>query len=155
MARLFLALILLVPLACTGRVAPDGPATSALARLAKIEQSGEPSIFATSEQRLVPLTLTNKGAHSWSSAGKSAVFLGYRWRGQSVLEGERTPLPVDVQPGQAVDLVVLVRAPKAAGEYELEWDLVEEGAGWFGASGARSRCRSRSGSRRRGRHGLT
>src|SRR5438093_299545 len=50
--------------------------------------------------------------------------------------GERTPLPHSLRPGDAAVLDCRVRAPHTAGRYRLEFDLQRNFVGWFTAAGA-------------------
>ena len=48
----------------------------------------------------------------------------------------RSPLPRDVGPGEAVDLLIVAPLPAEPGRYILEMDLVDEGIAWFGSLGS-------------------
>ncbi len=50
-------------------------------------------------------------------------------------DGVRTALPQRVAPGERLSLQPVVRAPDAAGEYLLEWDMLQEDVTWFSAKG--------------------
>jgi hypothetical protein len=45
-------------------------------------------------------------------------------------------LPYDVEPGDTVGLSAEVTAPEEPGEYSLEFDLMQEGTGWFAEHGS-------------------
>jgi stage II sporulation protein D len=84
----------------------------------------------------VDVRVTNTGLHSWPAAGAAPVRLGYHWLDASgnavVWDGPRISLPQDVAPGRDLSLRVDVRAPDNEGEYQLVWDMVQDGGiGWF------------------------
>jgi hypothetical protein len=72
--------------------------------------------------------------------GEAAVAIGYHWLGPDgapvVWDGERTPVPCRVDPGQAVLVSARVRVPADPGAYLLQWDAVHATGGWFGGAGA-------------------
>jgi hypothetical protein len=65
------------------------------------------------------------------------VFVSYHWysdRDASLVyewDGCRSPLSVNLQPGESTELFMMVRVPSLAGEYLLRPDLVEEGIAWY------------------------
>jgi cell division septation protein DedD len=67
------------------------------------------------------------------------VNLAYHWLDQKgrmvVFDGERTPLPHDLKPGESVTLKALIQPPEKAGSYTLEITLVQEGVAWFPEKG--------------------
>jgi hypothetical protein len=99
----------------------------------------------------IPLTVsfTNEGDASWPDNltasplqpdGRYAVRLSYSWRpsdgGQAQRSADRANLPHAVAPGQTVSLPIVVRAPEAAGAYELQIELLQELYFWFADHGA-------------------
>jgi SAM-dependent methyltransferase len=91
----------------------------------------------------------NVGTLPWPCRGPDAVRFSYHWRprGQPsylVFEGERTPLPRGLRPGEEAVLKGRVAAPNTAGWFLLELDLVAGPAGWFDGPGpatTRAACR--------------
>jgi len=87
----------------------------------------------------VPVRLQNIGDRTWDASGPHAFALSYHLAdtdGQSVnYDGVRTPLPLDVAPGAAVDLQAQVVAPTSRGTYVIEWDGVQEAVTWFSWAG--------------------
>lgn len=81
------------------------------------------------------VTVRNESRDSWPG-----VNLSYHWLDQSghevVHDGRRTPLPKDVQPGQAVRSDFAIESPPVPGAYLLVVDLVYEEVGWFGTHGS-------------------
>lgn len=71
-------------------------------------------------------------------SGAYAVRLAYRWHRAS-WSGPyqaRSDLREPLAPGQAATVWIPVIAPAEPGDYQLQFDLVEEGVAWFAAKGA-------------------
>jgi len=84
----------------------------------------------------VQIKVRNRSFRVWSSREQETPdYLSYHWldkRGAFVIwDGERTPLPKDIRPGEEADLMLLVKAPDRAGKYDLAVELVREGLAWF------------------------
>ena len=81
------------------------------------------------------LRLENAGSAPWLSRGKEGVQLAYHWLdtlgNPIVWDGTRTPFPRRVEPGETVEVVAPVLAPRPPGSYRLAFDLVEELRFWF------------------------
>jgi ABC-type polysaccharide/polyol phosphate transport system ATPase subunit len=77
--------------------------------------------------------------HGQSSAGAGVVMLSYhwldRWGNMHQLLGLGTPLPNDLQPGEAVAMQSTLIPPTVPGQYRLEIDLMGDGRGWFSRHG--------------------
>ncbi|MCM3877288.1 MAG: hypothetical protein NEA02_12845 [Thermoanaerobaculia bacterium] len=92
------------------------------------------------------MTVANQSDQVWPAAAWNAsgpvVNLAYHWRAldDSVLvnDGLRTPLPFDLGPERSVAFRASVALPETPGRYLLEFDLVQEGVGWFAAHGSPS-----------------
>jgi hypothetical protein len=82
----------------------------------------------------------NASDAAWVPGGEAAVAIGYHWLGPDdapvVRDGERTPVPCRVEPGQSVLVSARVRAPADPGAYLLQWDAAHATRGWLGDSGA-------------------
>jgi hypothetical protein len=89
------------------------------------------------------LSLRNAGNTLWLSSPEKRT--GHVAVGGHLLDAEghlldldflRVPLPRDVAPGATIDVECPLVAPPAAGRYQLELDLVDEGVAWFGSRGS-------------------
>ncbi len=87
--------------------------------------------FSPGERRALHFRLHNSSSMAWLP--DSDIRLSYRWIGRPG-EGERTPLPAPVAPGETAIIPLTVTAPSEAGELELEVDLVHEHVRWFETS---------------------
>jgi SAM-dependent methyltransferase len=79
----------------------------------------------------------NVGWRVWSSASPDKPdYVSYHWldaRGAAVVvwDGERTPLPRDIGPGEELDLLLRIKTPERPGRFILAVDMVQEGEAWF------------------------
>ncbi len=83
--------------------------------------------------------VSNYGQRTWPAGGANPVYLSYHIfsaTGATVVwDGSRGVLPVDVAPGQTVNVTVSAQFPPTAGAYVFAWDLVQEGVAWFSSLG--------------------
>lgn len=80
----------------------------------------------------VKIMVKNTGTMPWVNSGPNPFHLAYHWTGPAPhYEGERTPLPHNVQPGDTVTIDATLKTPATAGTYTLQWDMVHEGVTWF------------------------
>jgi SAM-dependent methyltransferase len=110
---------------------------------AEIELQEEPLRLAPGAGAMVPVRVTNRSSHSWPAAGKDGWYLvtvANHWlneKGARVVNDDaRAALSHDVRPGEAAVVELEVRAPDTSGQYQLEVDLVQEGAAWFADRGS-------------------
>jgi hypothetical protein len=54
------------------------------------------------------------------------------------IEGERTPLPAMLQPGESLGVEMRVVAPEQGRDLVLKITLVQEGVAWFMSKGGKS-----------------
>ena len=95
------------------------------------------------ERVTADVTVKNVSSVTWPSKPNAknlqAVNLAYHWsdkKGRIVIfDGERTPLPYDLKPGESVTLKAAIQPPEKAGSYILEITLVQEGVAWFPEKG--------------------
>src|SRR5262245_47674354 len=85
-------------------------------------QAPQELTIATGSRMSVPVTLTNTGANTWDSDAPQPFRLSYHWllpdEDRVVSwEGLRTTFPARVRPGETVNLVALVEAPREPGRY--------------------------------------
>ena len=97
-----------------------------------------PSTMVAGQVNAVRIVVRNRGSKTWQADGYNQVRLGYHWHyaagglvPSSLWADLRTPLPHDLRPDETVELVAEVAAPRAAGDYVLKWDMVEEMVTWF------------------------
>jgi len=97
-----------------------------------------PLASAPGERLFGVIALTNEGWETWTT-GANAIFASYHWldeHGRVVqFDGERTPLPRAIRPGETCDVALAVHAPAEVGRYQLAIDLVREGVTWFSEAG--------------------
>lgn len=85
----------------------------------------------------VTVTVTNEGSLLWSSEAEKPINLGGRW--YRVSDGTRSNIEMhwtldkDVPPGETLMMTVSLVVPERSGEYEFQWDLIQEGVVWFSA----------------------
>ncbi|MDO8506483.1 MAG: N-acetylmuramoyl-L-alanine amidase, partial [Candidatus Limnocylindria bacterium] len=98
--------------------------------------------FNAGQTATVPVTITNAGKGTFPTTSSYPVNLGYHWydtSGKAVLwDGGRTKLPADLLAGQSAQLQAQVTAPPQGGQYQLRFDLVQEGVSWFTQKGVPS-----------------
>jgi hypothetical protein len=86
----------------------------------------------------------NESEARWPSTGDAAqrfrIYVGNHWLDPSgrvlVNDDARASLPFDLAPGEELEVPLVVNAPRAAGAYVLELDLVQESVSWFGLRGS-------------------
>jgi len=93
------------------------------------------------------VSFANRGDEVWpdvlsgdpvNRAGGYAVRLTCQWvdpKDPTRKPGRRIELPRPVRPGETIALLVDLRAPPEPGEYQLDFELMQEGVAWFDARG--------------------
>lgn len=86
------------------------------------------------------ISVTNTSVRLWSASGARPVHVSYHWiqpasRRVLILNGERTPLPHDLAPGETATVAAFVKVPPVTGTMLLQWDLVQEDVTWFSERG--------------------
>jgi SAM-dependent methyltransferase/uncharacterized protein YbaR (Trm112 family) len=97
-----------------------------------------PRIMSAKQYFMGNVRLQNRGDSPISSQGPTPVMISYQWQGpdDTPIDGvlqHRTPLPVDLQPGQPITVPMLLDTPQAAGHYQLQLCLVQEHVCWHEA----------------------
>lgn len=100
-----------------------------------------PTRLRTGEQRALYVLVKNNGRAEWPSLGQAGhnfrIFLGNHWHGPlAVNDDGRSSLPYDLSPGEEIELLLTVTAPRTPGDYVLEIDMLQEGVSWFGLKGS-------------------
>jgi hypothetical protein len=98
-----------------------------------------PNRMTAGQKVTAEVLVKNSSKNAWPSKpdakGHRAVNLSYHWLDRQgevvVFDGERTPLPHDVNAGEAVRLNAVIHAPDLPGRYILEITLVQEAVAWF------------------------
>jgi SAM-dependent methyltransferase/uncharacterized protein YbaR (Trm112 family) len=94
-----------------------------------------PRSMPPGEELLANVRFRNKGTAPMRSVGDNRVTIAYAWTdaaGRRLAGNDtRTPLPVDLPPGQMLTLPVRLRTPVLAGHYTLTLQMVEEGVQWL------------------------
>ncbi len=112
------------------------PLTDFRATVALREDIGEMEVR---EKFAMEVELTNAGQQPWNWSGPMPVRLSYHWldehRDIVVLDGNRTLLPRDIEPGETVSAWIECEAPPRPGIYWLQLTPVQEFVGWFDQNG--------------------
>lgn len=114
----------------------DAEPLDAAAMRAGVELMSVPSELGRGELVQVQARITNISASEWPA--KSQIRFGNHWyrNGDLIrLDDGRADIAEPVSPGAGVEVNLDVTAPDAAGSYELEFDLVQEGVAWWAEVG--------------------
>ena len=105
-----------------------------------VQPTAEVGPLRANEVRAIEMTVRNDSTETWPSTGLQRVCVSYRWldgdRNVLVYDGERTPLPRDVDPGETVRLWVVVKSLPTPGTFTLSLTLLQEYYEWFDEMGA-------------------
>ena len=119
-------------------IAPDDTPTGVSVDFKAGYQWSAPALTA-GQTATVPVTITNLGRGIFPVTNSFPVNLGYHWlsaSGQTVVwDGARSKLGADLGPQQSVSVNAQVTAPPTGGNYQLRFDLVQEGVAWFSTKG--------------------
>ncbi|MFN8523725.1 MAG: glycosyltransferase [Chloroflexota bacterium] len=107
-----------------------------------IELVDAPSSLPADTCGVARMRVTNQGQHTWLARTRGdhgRVSLAYHVLTpdgrELVRNGWSTWLPQDLAPGASVILDCGIRAPKAARDYVIRWDLVSQAVSWFSERG--------------------
>ena len=101
-----------------------------------------PATFEAGRETTLCVRVKNRSERSWPNdipAGRH-ICLGNHWihedGGHHVYDDGRAFLPKVIEPGETVEILLVVKAPAVAGGYLLEADLVQEHIAWFAGRGS-------------------
>ena len=126
-----------VPLLETDRLW-EGRTVKADAYHASIEAPAGSLALAPAEEAALVLRVGNHGSERWPASldEQPQIRLAYRWLDIAGAihtdEGQRSPFPRQVEPGESILAPLQVHAPTHPGDYLLEVDIVHEHVRWFG-----------------------
>jgi GT2 family glycosyltransferase len=104
-----------------------------------------PDALEAGEAATAKVEMANLSPYRWLAVGRESdhqgsVRLSYHWCDDSgnvvQWEGERAPLPCDLEPQNSANAEMRIFAPFAPGNYTLEITLVQEGIAWFDQKGS-------------------
>ena len=114
---------------------------------AEVTTADAPATMRAGERATLRVRVRNLGGATWPARGDASgmyqVNVGDRWldaaggRVVNDLDGRAT-LPEDLRPGGEAELRLPVTAPRAAGDYVLEIDMIHEGVTFFYERGSRT-----------------
>lgn len=113
---------------------------------ADIRALDPPTRLRTEEVAKLRVSVKNISPVSWMTRERAAaqfqLSLGNHWldrNGKMITNDDgRAPLLQDLLPGQPLEFELIVNAPKTAGEYILEIDMLQENVSWFGLRGSQT-----------------
>jgi uncharacterized protein YbaR (Trm112 family)/SAM-dependent methyltransferase len=88
-----------------------------------------PRAMRPGEEVLANVRFRNAGPATMACTGDGRFTIGCQWDGGTA-EDVRTPLPIDVAPGQALTVAIRLRPPVQPGQYRLSVAMVQEGVRW-------------------------
>ncbi len=94
-----------------------------------------PRVMKPGHSFLANIRFENTGAATMRQAGEGRITIAFGWLDATgapvAVDDVRTPLPVDVPPGQALTLPIILHTPAAPGRYSLVIQMVMEGVRWL------------------------
>lgn len=120
------------------------PALPREAFVARLTLEAAPGVVAPGAAFKVRMSVENLSPVKWPRTGWTSrgrtLSASYHWRTEDgsmvVYDGLRTPLRTALGPGESAHVTLDVAAPRRAGSYVLEADLVQEGVAWFADHGS-------------------
>ena len=111
---------------------------------AELQVLDPPTRLRTNEQVTVRVLVKNVSDSQWLARERGnspyQVSLGNHWldrEGKIVVNDDgRGPLLRDLNPGELMEVLFTVNAPRLAGDYLLEMDMLQEGVSWFSSKGS-------------------
>jgi hypothetical protein len=113
---------------------------------AELSATDPPARLRAREQATVRVIVKNISDAVWLARERGAspfqLSAGNHWldaAGETVSNDDgRAPLLRDLRPGEETELRLVVNAPRRAGDYLLEIDMLQEGVSWFGLKGSKT-----------------
>ncbi len=116
---------------------PAAPAcANSAAYGATYDVSATPVTLKAGASTTAMIKVTNGSNQTWGAG--SNFHLSYHWAQNGAIviqDGKRTILAAAIAPCQSVTLTASVQAPPSAGNWTIEWDMVNEGVTWFSSKG--------------------
>lgn len=110
---------------------------------AQLTTDAPPRNMKAGATAVVPVRVKNASSSTWTKDKAKPINLSYHWRNAKdhkavVWDGTRMMIAKDIAPGEEVVINAKITAPKAAGNYLLELDMVrdDQEGGWFGKKGS-------------------
>ncbi|MGI9068168.1 MAG: hypothetical protein ACR2HX_17420 [Pyrinomonadaceae bacterium] len=111
---------------------------------AELRALNAPAGAKTKQRVTLRVAVTNRSDVTWLARERAAapmqLYLGNHWldaTGRDLVHDDgRGPLTRNLAPGETVELELVVNAPKQAGNYILELDMLQEGVSWFASQGS-------------------
>ncbi|MFN2499239.1 MAG: hypothetical protein ABR557_09155 [Pyrinomonadaceae bacterium] len=111
---------------------------------AELRAINEPASVKVKQQVTLRVAVTNRSDVTWLARERAAaplqLYLGNHWldaAGRDLVHDDgRASLTRNLAPGETMELKLVVNAPKLAGNYILELDMLQEGVSWFATQGS-------------------
>jgi len=114
-------------------VAPSQPGRGGNAAVFVAWQQSLPASLSAGRRYDVAVTMRNTGTTTWQAEGDQPHRLGSQHPRDNTQWGlGRIDVPADVQPGAEVTFAFTVVAPETPGRYHFQWQMTQDGVGWFG-----------------------
>ena len=123
--------------AAPGATAPNERTVADLAIVPRYAWSKNymPRRMQAGRELLANMRLENQGSVAMRMTGAGRVLIAQRWQHRDGTPAPspdlRTPLPIDLHPGQAVTVAVRLAPPARPGSYQLILTLVQEQVRWL------------------------
>ncbi|GDY22131.1 hypothetical protein LBMAG56_34780 [Verrucomicrobiota bacterium] len=115
----------------TPNVAVSVVTSSGLGNQAVFVAQTVPSNLVAGSLNPVSVTMRNNGTNIWTAGARYK--LGAQNPADSTIWNiNRVLLPRDVAPGESVTFSFNIKAPAVARNYNFQWQMLQEGVGWFG-----------------------
>ena len=128
---------------CRMQGEPQGPLPTSKMR-AELRSINAPATAKAKQPVTLRVAVTNRSDVIWLARERAAapmqLYVGNHWldaTGRDVIHDDgRAPLTRNLAPGETIELELVLNAPKLAGSYILELDMLQEGVSWFASQGS-------------------